>query len=295
MYTSSSIHSLPACFEFKFCEDLKRFRLCASFCSSFVPSSLIPLSCRFMLTGFSPSRLHSYISTRHFLIPVLHLVSPILRPLSSLACSFCPFVTLFLFLLLLICVSFCACFSSCLVPFEYRSKCPSSFGPLCDGMVVTGFALGFLVRISAINANRAVRYAQPGYTRSFSICSLLLLLWDYLCFPSFPLARITIGFREVMSRHSYHRGLVVVISPIACSLSLFSGPIPIAVSISPTSFTDTQFPKHLHTSCPICSWDHLFLCPSLAMLMLQLCLEKEARMMIQIASRRILLLFSIAD
>jgi len=39
------------------------------------------------------------------------------------------------------------------------------FGPLQDGMVVRGAVLGALVRLTALNANRAIRYATAGYGR----------------------------------------------------------------------------------------------------------------------------------
>ena len=40
-----------------------------------------------------------------------------------------------------------------------------SFGPLLDGMAVRGVHLASLVRLTALNANRAIRYATPGYGR----------------------------------------------------------------------------------------------------------------------------------
>jgi hypothetical protein len=41
------------------------------------------------------------------------------------------------------------------------------FGPLQDNMVVRGDVLGALVRLTALNANRAIRYATAGYGRPF--------------------------------------------------------------------------------------------------------------------------------
>ncbi len=41
------------------------------------------------------------------------------------------------------------------------------FGPLQDGMVVTGEVLGPMVRATALNANRARRYSTPGYGRPY--------------------------------------------------------------------------------------------------------------------------------
>eukprot|EP00761_Pharyngomonas_kirbyi_P013586 gb/GECH01013615.1/.p1 GENE.gb/GECH01013615.1/~~gb/GECH01013615.1/.p1 ORF type:complete len:1163 (+),score=259.89 gb/GECH01013615.1/:1-3489(+) len=41
------------------------------------------------------------------------------------------------------------------------------FGPLYDGMMVSRPILGDLVRMTAINANRTVRYMQPAYNRPF--------------------------------------------------------------------------------------------------------------------------------
>ena len=41
------------------------------------------------------------------------------------------------------------------------------FGPLLDGMVVDKQHLGTLVRLTAINANKAVRYAQQGYKKPY--------------------------------------------------------------------------------------------------------------------------------
>lgn len=41
------------------------------------------------------------------------------------------------------------------------------FGPLVDGMVVHQGVLGDLLRLTALNANRAVRYATPGYKRPY--------------------------------------------------------------------------------------------------------------------------------
>jgi len=47
-----------------------------------------------------------------------------------------------------------------------KSKVPS-FGPLRDGMVITRALLGPLVRLTALNANRAIRYSQQGYGRPY--------------------------------------------------------------------------------------------------------------------------------
>lgn len=41
-------------------------------------------------------------------------------------------------------------------------------GPLLDGMLVDKSVLAPLVRMTAINANRAVRYKQQGYKKPFS-------------------------------------------------------------------------------------------------------------------------------
>lgn len=41
-------------------------------------------------------------------------------------------------------------------------------GPLMDGMLVDKSVLAPLVRMTAINANRAVRYKQQGYKKPFS-------------------------------------------------------------------------------------------------------------------------------
>ena len=41
------------------------------------------------------------------------------------------------------------------------------FGPLLDGMTVPKSILAPLVRLTALNANRSVRYNTPGYTRPF--------------------------------------------------------------------------------------------------------------------------------
>ena len=48
------------------------------------------------------------------------------------------------------------------------------FGPLLDGMVVTGAQLPLLVRQTAINANRAVRYATAGYQAPYPTRRALL-------------------------------------------------------------------------------------------------------------------------
>ena len=47
-----------------------------------------------------------------------------------------------------------------------KSSVPS-FGPLQDNMVVSGRLLPSLVRLTALNANRAIRYATAGYGRPY--------------------------------------------------------------------------------------------------------------------------------
>ena len=41
------------------------------------------------------------------------------------------------------------------------------FGPLVDGMIVPAYLLPQLVRQTALNANRAVRYNQAGFNRPY--------------------------------------------------------------------------------------------------------------------------------
>ena len=49
----------------------------------------------------------------------------------------------------------------------FRKASVPAFGPLQDNMVVRGASLAKLVRLTALNANRAIRYATAGYGRPY--------------------------------------------------------------------------------------------------------------------------------
>ncbi|KAL0489675.1 hypothetical protein AKO1_009120 [Acrasis kona] len=50
---------------------------------------------------------------------------------------------------------------------DTNTQTMSPFGPLQDGMIVDKESLAPLVRMTAINANKAVRYQQPGYKKPY--------------------------------------------------------------------------------------------------------------------------------